>query len=392
MIGTTLIELPKTNKITSSCRESNGRREEYYDKDNNLDVFIDRGFLRADEEDTLFNRIREEIPWYRVKYVSERHSNSCETPCWTNMFGGLPDIVPYQPIPDVLQELINTVQMRATHTAQYNAVLVRLYFDGQDNITWHTDGRTFLGDQPTIASLSLGARCAFELRKMNQVWPCAETPNGGIDPTVPQIKLQLSGGDLLVMQGKTQQSWHHRVPTEKGRGPRININLRYILPDRDETTIRGVRAFYKYMVCGDSKTEEWEMKAPSFSYLEIVKARGPMHLFTVKRYTPPAPGATAVVNSSSITSSAKTMMTSTSITVCESKNINSEIACATTNNTAVDSWTCLQCTFMNSSSDSSCEICLEKRTKIQRIAEDSKTKIKASKQVISSFFKPLNKS
>jgi alkylated DNA repair dioxygenase AlkB len=40
--------------------------------------------------------------------------------------------------------------------ARFNAILTRLYFDGKDNIAWHTDGRTFLGDEPVIASLSLG--------------------------------------------------------------------------------------------------------------------------------------------------------------------------------------------------------------------------------------------
>ena len=48
-----------------------------------------------------------------------------------------------------------------------------MYFDGNDQITWHTDGRTFLGPEPTIASLSLGAAADFEMRHMSDVWPCA---------------------------------------------------------------------------------------------------------------------------------------------------------------------------------------------------------------------------
>ena len=67
------------------------------------------------------------------------------------------------------------------------------------------------------------------------------------------------------MKGKTQQHWHHRVPVEKAaRGPRININFRYIIPGKDETTVRGVRAFYKYMVSGDQKSDDFsQMFAPS---------------------------------------------------------------------------------------------------------------------------------
>ena len=61
--------------------------------------------------------------------------------------------MPYQPIPSVYQDLIDKLQ-QVTPNVQYNAVLVRLYFDGSDQITGHTDGRTFIGEQPTIASLS----------------------------------------------------------------------------------------------------------------------------------------------------------------------------------------------------------------------------------------------
>ncbi len=115
-------------------------------------------------------------------------------------------MVPYQPIPTYLQELVTRVSL-ATGNVPYNAVLVRLYFDGNDEITWHTDGRTFLGPTPTIASLSLGARCSFQLRKMTDVWPCAGTPDGGVDRRVAPIDVNLRGGDLLVMSGHTQRGW-----------------------------------------------------------------------------------------------------------------------------------------------------------------------------------------
>lgn len=274
-----------------------GTREDFVNGEHNLDCFVQRQFLSKEEEKALFHELKE-LPWFRVKYCSERFGNECTTPCWTNFFGGFPEIKPYQPIPEVFTRLVKRVQL-VTPGVEYNAILLRLYFDGQDNITWHTDGRSFLGDTPTIASLSLGSRSSFELRKMTNVWPCKDTPNGGIDRAMPQIQMSLSGGDMLVMQGKTQQSWHHRVPQEK-RGPRININFRYILPNRDETSVRGVRAFYKYMVCGDSKTEGWDMTAPSFKYADIVKQYGPMHAFVTTNgkgepvTTTPSPAAAAV--------------------------------------------------------------------------------------------------
>jgi hypothetical protein len=158
----------------------------------------------------------------------------------------------------------------------FNAVLLRLYFDGNDQITWHTDGRTFLGPEPVIASLSLGAAADFEMRHMTNVWPCAGTPLGGVSPDVPQRSFKLSDGDMLVMKGRTQQQWHHRVPKSKCRGPRININFRYILHD-DESAKRGVAAFYKYMVTGDHPLSPCgRITAPSFTYQQIVAKKAPL--------------------------------------------------------------------------------------------------------------------
>jgi len=254
-----------------------GTREYYGNHEQSLDCFVQRGFLDGAEEKALFEELKE-LPWFRVKYLSERHGNQCTTPCWTNFFGGFPELKPFQAIPPQLQALIAKVQL-ATPNVPYNAVLLRLYFDGQDNIAWHTDGRTFLGDRPTIASLSLGARSSFEMRRMTNCWPCKDTPHGGVDVGVAPFAIPLHGGDLLVMQGRTQAAWHHRVPVEKGRGPRINVNLRYVLPERDEMSVRGVRTFYKYMVCGDAKTDAWDMTAPSFRYADIVRRHGPMHAF-----------------------------------------------------------------------------------------------------------------
>ena len=80
-----------------------------------------------------------------------------------------------------------------------------------------------------IASLSLGETATFQMRKMTNVWPCSGTPNGGVDASELVQDYPVGHGDLLVMLGKTQDHWHHRVPKEKGRRPRLNINFRYIV-------------------------------------------------------------------------------------------------------------------------------------------------------------------
>ena len=209
-----------------------------------LHVDLHRSWLGPADASRWWRECAEHVRWYRVKYKSARFKNDCETPCWTAFFGGMPQFVPYEPVPDWLQPLVAQVSQQCGG-APFNAMLVRLYFDGADEIAYHTDGRTFLGDTPTIASLSLGATAQFQMRRMTNVWPCGG--DDGVDHSTPRRDFSVSNGDLLVMRGDTQKHWHHRVPKARARRPRININFRYIIPGSPDAE-RGQQTYYKYMV------------------------------------------------------------------------------------------------------------------------------------------------
>lgn len=150
-----------------------------------------------------------------------------------------------------LEELLHT---------KFNIVLTRLYLDGEDTIAWHTDGREFLGGKTTVASISLGGERSFEMKRPKELWPdlnkCgtkhkeenkegdkASKTSPAPSEKVPVFSWTLRSGDLFVMQGVTQNFWHHRVPQEKKKhGPtfaRININFRYVLPEDLELARRG---------------------------------------------------------------------------------------------------------------------------------------------------------
>ena len=135
-----------------------------------LQVNVHRHYLSTSERQAWWETLTSKTQWYRVKYKSFRFQNQCETPCWTTFFGGFPEVQPYVPVPSWLQPLVSRISKLCN--TPFNAILVRLYFDGSDEIAWHTDGRTFLGPTPTIASLSLGARARFQMRRMNDCWPC----------------------------------------------------------------------------------------------------------------------------------------------------------------------------------------------------------------------------
>lgn len=247
--------------------------ERSQDHDKGLDVELHREWLTPAERMQLWNMITQRVEWFRVCYTSARFQKECETPCWTTFFGGVkPEQYPYVKIPDWLRPLVDRASKQFLREGTFNAILVRLYFDGDDEIAWHTDSRKFLGPSPTIVSLSLGASTRFEMRRMTNVWPAtsggraARSQGNGVDSSTPIRRWNLGDGDLFVMRGSTQNFWHHRVPKEKGRRPRINLNFRYIVPNGPDAA-RGQATFYKYMVHGD------KAKPPSYTFAQLLRNR-----------------------------------------------------------------------------------------------------------------------
>ncbi|MEM1243193.1 MAG: alpha-ketoglutarate-dependent dioxygenase AlkB [Pseudomonadota bacterium] len=97
----------------------------------------------------------------------------------------------------------------------FNSVLANYYHDGNDYMGWHADNEKELGQQPLIASLSLGATRSFVLKHKQ---------NGN------KIKFYLADRSLLLMRGKTQAYWLHSLPKIKNAlGARINLTFRKIL-------------------------------------------------------------------------------------------------------------------------------------------------------------------
>jgi alkylated DNA repair dioxygenase AlkB len=116
-----------------------------------------------------------------------------------------------------LQELARRVEQAAG--SRFNSVLLNLYRNERDGVSWHSDDEPELGSEPVIGSLSLGATRTFQLRRKDYrrsavVWE----------------ELSLTGGSLLVMRGSTQRLWQHRLPKQIGRpcGARVNLSFRWI--------------------------------------------------------------------------------------------------------------------------------------------------------------------
>lgn len=100
---------------------------------------------------------------------------------------------------------------------RFDCVLANRYRDGDDGVAWHADDEPELGPEPVIASVSLGAPRPFQLRRR--------------DDPAERREVELGHGDVLLMSGRTQAEWVHRIPrTKRPVGERVNLTFRRIGP------------------------------------------------------------------------------------------------------------------------------------------------------------------
>ncbi len=120
----------------------------------------------------------------------------------------------YHPTKEFFPLLEQIREHTETYTeTQFNSVLLNLYRNGQDSVSWHSDDEPELGQNPCIASLSFGATRRFQLKHKT-------------DKT-QKVSIDLPHGSLLLMQGSIQKNWQHAVPkTAKPVKPRINLTFR----------------------------------------------------------------------------------------------------------------------------------------------------------------------
>ncbi|MDQ3773729.1 MAG: alpha-ketoglutarate-dependent dioxygenase AlkB [Pseudomonadota bacterium] len=103
----------------------------------------------------------------------------------------------------------------------FNHVLVNRYRDGGDSMGFHADDEPELGEDPVVASLSLGAPRRFVLKPRRR--------HGGERHT-----LDLGRGSLVVMGGTCQRDYYHGVPRQAGLlGERMSLTFRKILTAAD---------------------------------------------------------------------------------------------------------------------------------------------------------------
>jgi alkylated DNA repair dioxygenase AlkB len=98
----------------------------------------------------------------------------------------------------------------------FNHVLVNRYRTGHDSIGLHADDEPELGEDPVVATVSLGVSRRLML-----------VPRRRDDS--PRRVVELGHGALLVMGGTCQRHFRHGIPREPAvRAERISLTFRRI--------------------------------------------------------------------------------------------------------------------------------------------------------------------
>lgn len=180
-------------------------------------IYYFSSFIEKEKAWELFNFLMQNIPWKQEKIrIFGKWVSEPRLTCWMGDEGAIYQYsgksrkpLEWSPeVSDIKKELENFTGV------PFNSVLINLYRDGNDSNGWHKDNEKELGEDPQIASLSLGESRIMELRS---------------DDKQEKVKIVLENGSLLFMGSGSQVHYFHQIPKCKlVDKPRINLTFRHI--------------------------------------------------------------------------------------------------------------------------------------------------------------------
>lgn len=172
-------------------------------------------FMPLEKRMHYYNELKRYVQWNQDSIVIS--GNTIKLPRKTAWYGTksytysgiknepLPMI---KPISDILRVLNHF------YPYDFNSVLLNHYLDGSHSIGWHSDDEKELGDNPIIASVSIGAVRNFKLKSKDDK---------------QHYDIPLKSGSLLIMGEGIQRNYLHSVPKERSiKDGRINLTFRKI--------------------------------------------------------------------------------------------------------------------------------------------------------------------
>ena len=125
--------------------------------------------------------------------------------------------------PPILCDMATALSAR--YGVGFDRIWVNLYRDGSDSVAWHGDRNRLVMTRPLVATVSLGSRRRFLLRRRGT--------------TKALHRLDPGHGDLVVMGGDCQAEWEHTVPKTSQRvGARMSVTIRHSQPAPGEQWLR----------------------------------------------------------------------------------------------------------------------------------------------------------
>ncbi|MFL5785893.1 MAG: alpha-ketoglutarate-dependent dioxygenase AlkB family protein [Bacteriovoracaceae bacterium] len=176
------------------------------------------GVFPPDEAHLLLEKLISTIEWsqpsiklYGKSFPMPRLSAWYGDEGTTYKYSGILNI----PLPWTRELLLIKKKTEEATGTTYNSVLLNYYRSGADHMSWHADDEKSLRLGPVIASISLGETRKFSVKHKHE--------------KLPTISLSLDSGSLVVMKGKMQDSWLHRInPSKRVTDPRINLTFRNV--------------------------------------------------------------------------------------------------------------------------------------------------------------------
>ena len=177
-----------------------------------IDLMLIDSFFTKEESDNYYNILLNNTEWH--EYEMPMYDKMVTAPRMVSWYDDRDSVSDKSNWPVEL----STIKVKVENETQinFNAVLLNLYRNGKDGVSWHSDKTQSENKDMNIASVTFGETRIFRLRHKFQ-------------KHLPSIEIPLHHGTFLLMAGKTNSFWEHQVPkTAREVLPRINLTFRQV--------------------------------------------------------------------------------------------------------------------------------------------------------------------
>jgi alkylated DNA repair dioxygenase AlkB len=178
-----------------------------------LGFMLYEGFIPKEDADAYYHHLLHITPWR--EYQMPMYDKMVTAPRMVAWYGTTEDDNE-NTLPWTAELLDLRRKVEGETGLVFNAMLLNLYRNGNDSVSWHSDREHLIGQNPNIASVTFGQTRPFRLRHKSR-------------NDVPKLEVQLHHGTLLLMNGTTNTFWEHHIPKScKQMLPRINLTFRQV--------------------------------------------------------------------------------------------------------------------------------------------------------------------